>query len=97
VTPVRTPTETPSPPPLVSPTVTAHVKRLNGDVDCDGRVDALDALSLLRGLANVPATGCATPMDATCSMDTVVLEALQILRFSAGLALPETTGCQLAS
>lgn len=93
---MRTQTATPSPAPHPTASPLAN-KLLRGDVDCDGRVDAVDALSLLRGLANVPESGCATPLDANCDGVTDVLDALNILRFTAGLPDQQTAGCQLAT
>ena len=65
-TPTPTPAPTPTPTPASSPTPTTAMQ---GDVDCDGDVDAVDSLKVLRHVAGLsvgqqpgcPAIGSPTP------------------------------------
>lgn len=62
VTPTPTVTPTPPPTPTKTPTPTPPVGVLSGDVDCDGDVDSVDALKILRYVAGLPNSlppGCA--------------------------------------
>lgn len=80
-----------------------------GDVDCDGDVDAVDALQILRDVAGLGANqqqGCppigvaaVQPASATsfgdvdCDGDVDAVDALQILRHVAGLGANQQQGC----
>ena len=96
-TPTSTATATPSPTPTDAP------KRLQGDVDCDGDVDSVDALKQLRQVASLPVEqepGCpaigsaALFGDVDCDEDVDSVDALFVLRFVAALAVNVPKGCQ---
>ncbi len=91
--PTRPPARTPSPTPMPSPTQTpvptpAPAPALKGDVNCDGTVNSVDGLLVLRSVAAMPdpAAGCLqTAGDVDCSGATDAVDALQILRSVAQL------------
>ncbi len=56
-----------------------------GDVNCDGAVDALDALFILRAVAGLPTATCGGQGDVDCSGWMDAVDALSILRYGAGL------------
>lgn len=72
-----------------------------GDVDCDEKVDSLDALHLLRFVAKVsePAPCADAPQqvaeafDLNCDGAVNALDALVILRFVAGMPVTSAAGC----
>jgi hypothetical protein len=81
-TPADTPA-TPSPAPTEQPTPTPLAP---GDVTCNGGVDAIDALHVLRVAAGLGTSAqCAEQGDVDCDGDLDVLDALAILRHVAGL------------
>lgn len=110
-TPTATPPETPSPTPPGTPTPTATpaptptggTKRLQGDVDCDGDVDTVDALFVLRDVAELPVNqpkGCpeigsagSIFGDVDCDGDVDAVDALFILRDVAALPVNVPKGC----
>jgi len=82
-TPTGTPAPAPSPPQAPTPTPKPW---LAGDVDCSGAIDAVDALLILRLVANLlPSSGCAVSTDVDCDGDTDAVDALAILRHVAKL------------
>lgn len=65
-----------------------------GSVDCNGVVDAVDALFVLRFVANIqPPAMCIDVGDVQCDADKDAADALQILRFVAGLQVTPIPGC----
>ncbi len=82
-----TPTPTPTPTPTSTPTATATATPAPlGDVTCDGTVDAVDALFILREVAGLgPAPDCIARGDVDCDSDLDAVDALRILRYVAGL------------
>lgn len=66
-----------------------------GDVDCDGDVDAVDALQVLRRVAGLPVDAdCMTEAgDVDCDGDIDAVDALLILRHVAGLPVDNGDGC----
>ena len=66
-----------------------------GDVSCEGTVDSMDALLLLKYLAKVPNVGvcAALAADVNCDAGADAVDALQILRQTAGLAVSLPAGC----
>ena len=86
------PTPTPAPP---SP----------GDINCDGRVDAVDAMMILRYGAGMtvsqydPCPGIGAPNDqdlfgdVDCDDDVDSADSLAVLRFTVGLPVNLTPGC----
>ncbi|MDO8615055.1 MAG: S8 family serine peptidase [Dehalococcoidia bacterium] len=114
--PEPSPTETPTPEPTVAPTDTpaptlsatptptpAPQEYACGDVNCDGSVDARDALLILRWVVHRHSRSAleAQRMDlrclgngyVTCGVDVTVADALAILRYRAGLPLNLPAGC----
>lgn len=78
-----TPTPTPTPAPAAA-----------GDVDCDGDVDEVDALFVLRFVANLqPFADCIDAGDVDCNGEVDVMDALIILRHVAALPLDLPSGC----
>ena len=71
----------------------ADIKR--GDVSCEGTVDSMDALLVLKYLATVPNIGvcAAVAADVDCDGEAGAVDALQILRQTAGLAVDLPPGC----
>jgi hypothetical protein len=107
-TPTPTPTgQTPTPTP--TPTPTDEPDGLQGDNDCDGDSDAVDALVSLQFNAGLPYNqeencvelGDAVPAgadahifgDIDCDGDVDAVDSLQILRNAAGLPVNQEQGC----
>jgi hypothetical protein len=61
---------------------------LAGDADCDGAVDSVDALQVLRFVAGLSEPDCLAAADVDCSGAVNSVDSLKILRFVAGL--PQT-------
>ncbi len=60
-----------------------------GDVDCNGVVDAVDALHILRHAAGFQGEGlCIMAGDVNCDGYIDAVDALAILRYVAGLSIP---------
>jgi hypothetical protein len=70
---------------------------VRGDVDCDGGIDSVDALKVLRGAAGLSnAGGCFEGFgDVNCSGDVGAVDALFLLRHVAGLGVALPVGCPL--
>jgi alpha-tubulin suppressor-like RCC1 family protein len=67
---------------------------ISGDVDCDGGVTSVDALQLLRSVAQLPTdAGCLSVADIDCDSDADAVDALGILRFVAGLPPSQPPNC----
>ncbi len=77
---------------------------VQGDVDCDGDVDAIDSLKELRHVAglSVSQTGDCPDIgsevaslfgDVDCDDDVDAIDSLKILRFVAGLSVSQTEPC----
>ncbi|MDO8616760.1 MAG: peptidoglycan DD-metalloendopeptidase family protein [Dehalococcoidia bacterium] len=90
--PSPTPLPTPDPEPL--PPAEAPGKSVAGDVSCDGRIDALDAVAALRHAGGVAAGGdcVASSGDVDCSGRVDRADALRLLRYLAGLE-PQPSPC----
>lgn len=103
-------TITPTPAaPTPTPAPTAVPGRIQGDNDCDGDVDAVDALVSLQSTAGLPynqqpdclSLGSAVPAggdpqvfgDIDCDGDVDAVDALQILRHVVGLLANQQPGC----
>jgi hypothetical protein len=101
----RTPTPTPAPitnsPPSPQPTSPPFIR---GDVDCNGRVDSIDALETLLLLAGGPMdqSACMSGAgrqaadlagDADCSGSVDAVDALTTLRFVARLPVQQHQPC----
>lgn len=110
-TPTATPPLSPTPTPSAAPTPTPTIGGgpVNGDVDCNGLVDSVDALKVLRRVASLPVSqepgcpGLGTPAvagagerlvgDVDCDGDVDAIDALKILRHVAGLPVSQQPGC----
>lgn len=67
---------------------------IQGDADCSGAIDAVDALVLLRHLAAIgEAPGCLEAADVDCNGALDATDALKALRFVAGLAVSQSEPC----
>ena len=82
----------------------ALVCPLQGDVDCSGSVNSVDALKVLRSNSTLavtqtePCPDIASPLvhpfgDVDCSDAVNAVDALKILRKSAGLEVVQTEPC----
>jgi hypothetical protein len=102
-TPIVTPTATPTPTPTASPTATSS-GLIQGDVDCDGDVNSVDALKELRYVAlleysqNDPCPGIGEDVaslwgDVDCNNDVTSVDALKILRYVAKLPYSQNDLC----
>lgn len=92
----ETPTPTPSPTPTATPTPTPPptAQRVCGDVDCNGAVNAADALGLLRWLTGAPpSVACIGLGYVNCDGQLDLADAIMILRHSAALPINLPTGC----
>jgi hypothetical protein len=68
---------------------------LLGDVDCDAGVDAVDALFILREVAQIPpAPPCIELGDVDCDLSLDAVDGLGVLRHVAGIPLPPPPGCR---
>lgn len=92
-TPTPSPPPTPSPSPTPTPSLSPPPAPL-GDTTCDGVVDAIDALFVLRSVAGLgPAPDCIARGDVDCDTDLDAVDALGILRYVAGLSTLVGYGC----
>jgi hypothetical protein len=68
---------------------------VSGDVDCDGGIDSVDALKVLRGAAGLPDAGSCLPDsgDVNCSGTVTATDALALLRHAAGLPVSLPPSC----
>jgi chitinase len=81
------------------PAAVAQAPALAADANGDGRIDAVDALCLLRAVAGLPATAaCPTPLprpDVNGDGGLTATDALCVLRYIGGL--PPTSACPLST
>ena len=88
-TPTPTPTAGPSETPVATgtpvPTGTPSGKAIQGDTDCDGDVDSVDGLFVLRDVAGFDPSECIDQGDVDCDEDRDSVDALGILRDVAAL------------
>jgi hypothetical protein len=77
------------------PSATAAVASVQGDVTCDGVVDATDAAQVLWSSAGLsPSANClAAAGNVDCAGGIDVADALRILRYFAGLEASPIAGC----
>jgi murein DD-endopeptidase MepM/ murein hydrolase activator NlpD len=89
-TPTATPAASATPPPAPTRTpAPTQAPVLMGDVNCDGGVNSVDGLLVLRSVADLPdaAAGCLqTAGDVDCNQVLDAVDALQILRYVAQLS-----------
>jgi serine protease len=92
-TPTERPTDTPTPVPTAPPTP----RPVCGDVDCNGAVQAVDALGVLvwltDSLPSVPLNDCIELGYVNCDTELNVVDAAVILRHSATLPTNLPAGC----
>jgi len=92
-TPTDTPVPTDTPTPTATPTPTPLIPHC-GDVDCNGLVDPLDALGVMRWVANsVPVANCIGLGYVNCDAQLTAADATTLLKHSAGLPLNLPAGC----
>lgn len=108
-TPSPTAAPTPSPTPSATPTPPPGAQRTQGDNDCDGDVDAVDALKGLQHIAAIefeqepgcPDIGGAVPAgdapgvfgDVDCDGDVDAVDQLKILQFVAAIPFTQDEPC----
>jgi len=95
-TPAPTPTPTPTPTPAATPSPTATPTPSAvacGDVDCDYDVDAVDALGILRYVAQLSEPGCIDKGYTNCDGFITAVDALYVLRYVAALPNQVGNGC----
>jgi hypothetical protein len=91
LTPIPTPTTTPTPEPTAADAPEAGVQ---GDLDCNARIDARDALAALRIVAGISGDACsAVTPDVNCNGLTDTGDALVILQYVADLPARTGAGC----
>lgn len=66
---------------------------VQGDADCSGAVAATDGLAVLRQTAGIADAACADLADTNCDNNVDSLDALNILRFLAGLNVNVPEAC----
>lgn len=83
------------PPPVTDLDLELERTVVHGDVDCDGDVDAVDALQLLKFVAAITPFASGIPgADIDCDGDRDAIDGLGVLRDVAGLPpLPKEPGC----
>ena len=99
--PTLTPSPTAAPAPSQTPEPTSSPTPVPlgkfGDIDCDGAVGSVDALQVLRRVANLDSgadSGCWPIADVNCDGGEDSLDALDILRFVASLPqIPAQADC----
>jgi len=64
-----------------------------GDADCDGGIDAVDGLTILREVSGQAEVPCRAAADVDCDGALHAVDALLILRFVAGLPVGGNAGC----
>lgn len=81
------PTPEPTPPPSPEPSPR------QGDAQCDGDVDSVDALTVLRAVAGVDEPDCVEQADVNCDGQVSAVDALWVLRYVAGLPVDPPADC----
>ena len=95
-TPTPKSTATPSPTPSSTPhaTPTHSAGALNGDANCDLKVDPTDALAILGDADGVtPHAPCENAEDVDCNGHVEGLDALRVLRWFIGAPMTHDAGC----
>jgi hypothetical protein len=77
------------------PTPTPPAGQLLGDVNCVGGVNSVDALFVLRSVAQIEPSGdcLAAAGDVNCSGGINAVDSLQILRYVAGMPVSQEPEC----
>ena len=76
---------------------TAPPPAVAGDADCDGGVDSVDALAVLKSVAGLPVPGdCLAMGNVDCNLSLTSVDALTILRFVAGIVQSLPLPCPMA-
>jgi hypothetical protein len=96
-TPPPTPTPTPSPSPTPSepwtPTPTPIPAFATGDANCDGLVDSVDAVYVLRYVAGVEESKCVAATDMNCDAEVTAVDAIILLQQTGGLSRDPSSVC----
>jgi hypothetical protein len=66
---------------------------MQGDVNCDDEVTAVDALFILREVAGLGAGACAGNGDVNCDGNRTSVDALGVLRYVASLPVNQNEPC----
>ena len=69
------------------------VELIQGDVDCNGVVNSVDSLKILREIAGFGAAPCAIAGDVNCDGENKSVDSLFILRYVASLSVNQPAGC----
>jgi hypothetical protein len=69
------------------------VEMIQGDVDCNGVVNAVDALKVLREIAGFGEPPCAQACDVNCDGSDSAVDSLFILRYVAAMTVNQPVGC----
>ncbi len=84
-TPMPTPSPTQVPTPTATPSPSPAAIRIQGDVNCDNHVTAIDALQILLELGDLPTSAaCADSADVNCNGHLDEMDALLILKYLTG-------------
>jgi len=80
---------------LVTRSGSSAVNEIQGDVDCNATVEAVDALHVLRSVAQLPVSAACLQAsgDTDCDGKATSVDALRILRYVALLTVPVIAGC----
>ncbi len=73
-------------------TVSGRSQRM-GDANCDGDIDAVDGLAILREVSGQAEAPCRAAADVDCDGALDAVDALLVLRFVAGLPVHSNAGC----
>ena len=88
------PSPTPSPGPLPSPTGTPPSDSIKGDADCNGSVQAPDAIQDLLSVAGINPGLCVETLgNVDCTDGVTIFDSLDIQLYIAGLPVPLPPGC----
>jgi hypothetical protein len=103
ITPSAPPTPSPTPAPTQTPPVTPGPtatpaptpgQPIAGDADCNGTVGLPDVLTALTYASKLgPGNACQGRTDTDCDGFVTANDVLRILRYLAGDAIPQPTGC----
>lgn len=92
--PTDTPTPTATPTPTPTPTSTAAPGAIAGDADCNGLIQSVDALGVLRHVGGFfPDATCIDHTDTDCDTDIDAVDGLNILKYIVGAPPSDTPGC----
>ncbi len=68
--------------------------QISGDVDCNGSVDVIDVILVLRSISGLPhSAGCLSAADVDCNGAITLFDALAMLQHISGLPASLPAGC----